>query len=116
MIRQKISVWIAILSAACVSNGCYLLASGLGRPLRYEGAELPLLARVFYPDAFLIYLFPIPLGIWALRYSFKGSRDDGNGLLIVTTTLGVTMVFLAWCAWGLVMPWIPGAPAMMPSN
>ncbi len=114
MILQKFSVWVAILSATLVSNGCYLLAGELGRHLLYRGVPLPLLARVFYPDAHLIYLYPVPLGVWALIYSFNGKRDDGHGILLITTALGVSLVFLAWFMFGLMMPWIPGAPAEMP--
>lgn len=90
MILQKFSVWVAILSAALVSSGCYLLAGELGRTLQYRGSDLQLLAQVFYPDALLIYLFPVPLGVWASIYSFKGKVNDGHGLLLIATTFGVT--------------------------
>lgn len=113
MILHKISVWVAILSAALVSNGCYLLAASLGRPMLYRGYELQLLAQVFYPDALWIYLYPVPLGVWASIYSFKGKVNNGHGLLLITTTFGITLVFLAWFILGIVMPWIPGAPSMM---
>jgi hypothetical protein len=114
MILHKLSVWVAILSAALVSNGCFLLAGEVARPLLYRGVELPLIARVFYPDALWIYFYPVPLGVWALIFSFKGRRDDGHGILLITTTLGVSLVFLTWFMLGLVMPWIPGAPSLMP--
>lgn len=113
MILQKLSVWVAIFSAALVSSGCYLLAGEVARPLLSKEVELPLIARVFYSDALWIYLYPVPLGLWAVIYSSKQSRNDGHGVLLITTTLGVTIVFLAWFMLGLVMPWIPGAPSIM---
>ena len=61
----------------------------------------------------LIYLYPIPLGIWALAHTIKSRDDRDQSLLIVTTTLSISFVFIAACALALALPYIPGAPSLL---
>ena len=113
MIHRIVSVWIAIASAAVVAILCFALAGEASRPILYRGVELPLISKAFYPSSMLIYLYPIPLGIWALAHTIKSRDDRDQSLLIVTTTLSISFVFIAACALALALPYIPGAPSLL---
>ena len=83
MIQRLASVWISIASAATVSILCYILADEAGRPIQFRSDELPLLSKVFYPEALLVYLFPLPLALWSLSHTIRCPDDRDQGLLIV---------------------------------
>ena len=74
--------------------------------------ELPLISKVFYPESLLIYLYPIPLGIWALAHTIKYREDRDSSLLIITTTLSITMAFIAAFLLALVLPYIYRFPSV----
>lgn len=112
MICRIASVWIAITAAATVAVSCFALAAEAGRPILYRDGELPLITKFFYPDSLLIYLYPIPLGIWALAHTMRSREDRDLSLLIITTTLSITMAFIAAFSLALVLPYIPGAPSV----
>ncbi len=113
MIKRIVSVWIAIGAAAAVAILCFALADEAARPILYRGADLPLISQAFYPDSMLIYLYPIPLCIWALAHTIRSRDDRDQSLLIVTTTLSISFVFIAAYALALVFPYIPGAPSVL---
>jgi hypothetical protein len=111
MIQRIVSVWIAIGSSAAVAFLCFILADYAGRPIRYRGGELPRLSELFYPDALLVYFYPLPLCIWALAHTLRSPDDRDQSMLIVTTTLSLSIVFLSVFALALALPYIPGAPS-----
>jgi hypothetical protein len=113
MKQRLASVWIAVGAAAAVSILCYLLAGEAGRPIQARGGDLPLISKAFYPEAILIYLYPVPLAIWSLIHSVRRPDDRDQGLLIVTTTLSISIVFVAMFALALALPYIPGAPSVL---
>jgi hypothetical protein len=116
MIQRIVSVWIAIGSSAAVAFLCFILADYAGRPIRYRGGELPRLSELFCPDALLVYLFPLPLCIWALAHTIRSRDDRDQSILIVTATLGITIVFIAVFALAIALPYIPGAPSVLRSS
>jgi cytochrome c biogenesis factor len=113
MIHRIVSVWIAIASAAAVAILCFALAGEAARPILYRGAELPLISKAFYPGSMLIYLYPLPLGVWALVHTIRSRDDRDQSLLIVTATLSISFVFFAAFALALALPYIPGAPSVL---
>jgi hypothetical protein len=109
--RQRIiSVWIAIGSAASVALVCHLLAwlAGIIIQSRMDmDSELPHISKAFYPDALLIYFYPLPLGIWALLHTIRGRNDGDQSLLLITTTLGISIIFIVVFAFALALPFMP---------
>jgi hypothetical protein len=112
MIRRIASVWIAITAASAVAASCFALAGAVGRMIVYDDVELPLISKAFYPESLLIYLYPIPLGIWALAHTIRSREDRESSLLIITTTLSITMAFIAVFLLALVSPYISGFPSV----
>ena len=113
MIQRIVSVWIAVGSSAAVAFLCFILADNAGRPIRYRGGELPRLSELFYPDALLVYFFPLPLCVWALAHTLRSPDDRDQSMLIVTATLSLSVVFLSVFALALALPYIPGAPSIL---
>ena len=113
MIHRIVSVWIAIASSAAVAILCFALAGEAARPILYRGAEMPFISKAFYPGSMLIYLYPIPLGIWAFAHTIRSRDERDQSILIVTTTLGITIVFIAVFALAIALPFIPGAPSVL---
>ena len=114
MIQRIISVWIAIGAATVVAIVCYALAGQVGRPLAAQSEmELAVISKVFYPDAWLLYLYPLPLGILALLHTFLRPRNCEQSLLLITAALSITAVFIAAFALGMILPYIPGTPSVM---
>lgn len=112
--RRITSVWIAIASATAVAVVCHLMAGEVGRAIIRRDQDLTLLSSLFYPDAWMVYLHPLPLGIWALFHTTGGREDAGKSLLLITTTLCVTLIFIVAFMFGLVMPHIPGTSTILP--
>jgi len=114
MTQRIISVWITIASASAVAVVCHLMAGEAGRALILRDQDLTLLSSLFYPDAWMAYLYPLPLGIWALFHTTGGREEAGKSLLLITTTVCVTMIFIVGSMFGLVMPHIREAPTLLP--
>lgn len=114
MKSRIISVWVAVLSAGAVAVICHCIAGEAGRPILHHGRDLPLLSRVFYPDALLIYFYPLPLGLLALFFTTGGRENTEKSLLLITITLCVTMIFIVSFILGIALPYIPGTPVVMP--
>jgi len=110
MISRIASVWIAITAAAAVAFLCFVLAGAAGRMILYDDVELPLISKIFYPDSLLIYLYPIPLGIWALAHTIRSRGERDLSLLVITTTLSISMAFFAAFSLALILPYIFLAP------
>lgn len=113
MISRITSVWISITAAAAIAIFCFVLAGEAGRAITYEDVELPLISSVFYPESLLIYLYPIPLGIWALAHTIRSRNDRDLSLLIITSTLSISMVFIAAFILALVLPYVSFASAVI---
>ena len=102
------SVWIAVSSASLLSLICHSLAYDLAAYHRSLEAELPLVSAVFFPDALAIYLFPLPLLIWAALHCARSRDNPGISLLIVTATLSLSLIFIALFLLAMTLPFIPG--------
>jgi hypothetical protein len=113
MIKRLSSVWLAIAGSASVSFVCYILAGEVGRPILYREVCLPLISRIFYPDSLLVYLYPIPLVIWALIHTLRSPYDHNLSHLIVTATYSTSILFIVVFALAIVFPFIPGAPSVL---
>jgi hypothetical protein len=107
MIQRIVSVWIAVGSSAAVAFLCFILADNAARSIRYRSGELPRLSELFYPDAMLVYFFPLPLCMWALSHTLRSPDDRDQSILIVTATLSLLVVFLTVFALALALPYIP---------
>jgi hypothetical protein len=114
MILRLVSVWIAVVAAVMLALVCHLLASELGAFHRSLPADLPLISRVFFPDAIAVYLFPLPLVIWAAFHTVRSRAKADPALLIITTSLGLSLVFSAVYAYAMVLPFIPGYIKVLP--
>ncbi len=112
MIHRIVSVWIAVIAAAVVAALCFALAGEAGRSILYRNFELPLISKAFYPESLLIYLYPIPLGIWALAHTIRSREDRDLSQLIITATLSITMAFIAAFSVALVLPYIHESPSV----
>lgn len=115
MKRRIISVWIAIGSAAAVSSICHLLAwlaETAIRSHRIMDSELTQISKVFLPDALLVYLYPVPLGTWALLHTLRSRDDRDQSLLLITTTLCISIIFIGLFALALALPFIPTVPML----
>ena len=113
MIQRLVSVWVAVGSSAAVSFLCFILADNAARSIRYRSGELPRLSELFYPDAMLVYFYPLPLCIWALSHTLRSSDDRDQSMLIVTATLSLSIVFLTVFALALALPYIPVAASVL---
>jgi len=115
MKQRIVSVWIAIFSATAVACICHLLAGEAGIPIQSQlGAELPLISKVFYPDSVLIYLYPIPLWIWALLHTVISRDDREQSLLLITLIFSFSVIFIAGFILALALPYIPGSTIAIP--
>jgi hypothetical protein len=115
MILRFISTWIAVIAAAAVSFFSHNMAhitENLCRTVT-GGAKLPWISEFFYPDAIFIYLFPIPLAVWALIYSFKFNRDAEHGALLRTMCLSLTVVFISLFICAIALPLLPWGPKVL---
>jgi hypothetical protein len=114
MIIRLTSVWIAVSAASLLSLVCHLLASELGAFLQSSGGELPLISKAFFPGAIAIYLFPLPLVIWAVVHSARHRNNSDLSLLIVTVTLSLSLIFIAIYFFAMALPFLPGTPRFLP--
>lgn len=115
MIIRLISVWIAVLAASLLSLICHLLASELGGAFQQTSeGELPLISKLFFPGAIAIYLFPLPLLIWAVVHSARHRNNSDLSILIITVTLSLSLVFIGIYFFAMALPFIPGTPRFLP--
>src|SRR5690606_14264531 len=108
------SVWVAVAASSGVALLCHLLALNIGRFQRWAGEELPLVSRWFFYDAVAVYLFPIPLGIWAAHHCIRSRDHRDLSYLIVAVALGWSLVFLALFLRAVVLPFLPIGRRMVP--
>jgi hypothetical protein len=101
------SIWILMIVIVGVSTSCYLTAGAIGRDYEWTtgGAELPLVSKIFYPGALLAYLFPIPFLVWATYVSIRPKGLE-RVLLVIVSSLGTSMLFLALFILAMVMPYM----------
>lgn len=99
-------VWSAVTAAFLVVVICHSLAWELGGRLKPH-SELPLISAVFFPNALAVYLFPLPLAIWAAFHSVKNRGNSDLGILIVTVTLSLCLIFIAAFMLAMALPFMP---------
>ena len=75
-------------------------------------SELPHISKAFLPDALLIYLYPVPLGAWALLHTLRNRDDRDQSMLLITTTLCISITFIGVFAFALALPFIPTVPML----
>ncbi len=78
--------------------------------------ELPMISKAFYPDAVLIYLFPLPLFAWAVFHSARSRKSSELNLLTVTLTLSISIVFITVYIFGMNLPFIPVSVRIFTEN
>lgn len=115
MKARLVAIWFSIGSASTLSFFCYGLAQWVGQFFRAHsgGKALPLISESFYPDAILVYLFPVPLALWGVYNTIRHRNNSDLTLLLVAVTLGSCFVFLSIYLFSMALPFIPMSPVML---
>jgi len=102
-----LTLWIAIGVSIIIVTISNILASKVGLYFSGQNMELPYLSKLFYSGDLKSYLYPIPLCIWALIHTLRNPNDKDQSLLLITITLGISMIFLIIFIVALILPFIP---------
>ena len=99
------SIWITVILASICSFLCFVAAQEIGADYNYKtgGGELPILSKLYYPDARAIYWYLIIPAIWAFYETIKRASQD-RAFLFVTATLALVIVFVVGWACGMALP------------
>jgi hypothetical protein len=100
------SIWITVLLASICSFLCYVAAQQIGADYNFKtgGAELPILSKLYYPNAVAIYWYPVIPAIWAFYATIKKAGQD-HAFLFVTATLALVIAFTVGWVCGMAIPY-----------
>lgn len=98
-----ICVVLALALAALVSWTCHTVASTMGEHFKLIGADKMTRGSALFLDGILVYLYPIPLVLWALVESNK-EWTHRKELAIISATFAITIFFIVLCAVAACLP------------